>query len=355
MDEPRKSEMSKRINAEDVARLAGVSKSAVSRAFAAESSIAPEKKARVVEAAKKLGYRPNALARSLRTTKSNLVGVVLEEFVNPLFLRILELVTRKLQENGLHAVTVNAAKDLSLSEAMELVMQYRIDGLIVSSDMPLKIEYECAAMNIPVISFARSDRQISGTFGVCLDDEGAGRLAARHLIEQGYQVPAFAGGFPGVSVSVDRQNGFRTELAEHGIRLAEAGYAGDNTYDRGYEVGLRLLGSRMRPDSVFCVNDQVAIGVIDAARRHFGLNVPKQLGVIGVDDIWMARTAEYDLTTIMQPLEKMAENMIDFLVGGVAPSAGAVTHRLFQGTLIKRHSTDRASAHRVPGRRRAST
>ena len=140
----------------------------------------------MIEAAKKLGYRPNALARSLRTTRSNLIGIILEEFTNPLFLRILELITRKLQENGLHAIAINATKDLSLSEAMELVMQYRIDGLIVSSDMPLRMEFEWAAMSVPVIVFARSDRRIAGAFGICLDDEAAGALAARHLVERGY-------------------------------------------------------------------------------------------------------------------------------------------------------------------------
>jgi DNA-binding LacI/PurR family transcriptional regulator len=333
--------MARRTNAEDVARLAGVSKTTVSRAFAPESSISPDKKARVIEAAKKLGYRPNALARSLRTTRSNLVGIILEEFTNPLFLRILEAVTRKLQENGLHALTVNATKDLSLSEAMELVMQYRIDGLIVSSDMPLRVEYEWAAMSVPVIVFARSDRRIAGAFGICLDDEAAGALAARHLVERGYRRPAFVGGFPGVSVSIDRQNGLMTGLAEFGMRLAPVEYAGDNTYELGYEAGKRLLARAPRPDAVFCVNDQVAIGVIDAARRDFGLHVPNDLGVIGVDDIWIARTAEYDLTTITQPLEEMAQRMVELLIG---PDAGAKTRgsaTLFKGSLIERGSTRR--------------
>src|ERR1700689_1868462 len=108
------SRIAKRINADDVARLAGVSTTTVSRAFAPESSISAEKKARVVDAAKKLRYRPNALARSLRTTRSNLIGVIVQEFTNPLILRILKLLTRRLQENGLHAVAVNAAKDIGV-------------------------------------------------------------------------------------------------------------------------------------------------------------------------------------------------------------------------------------------------
>lgn len=333
--------MNKRINAEDVAKLAGVSKTAVSRAFSPDSSISADKKARVMEAARRLGYRPNALARSLRTTRSNLIGIILEEFTNPLFLRILELVTRRLQENGLHAVTVNAAKDISLVEAMELVMQYRIDGLIVSSDIPLKIEYECAAMKVPVIVFARSDRRIDGTFGICLDDEAAGRLAARHFSDKGYRRTAFVGGFPGVSVSIDRQNGLAAGLAEAGLRLVATEYAGDNTYDRGVEAGRRLFAADREIDSVFCVNDQVAIGLMDVARREFGRSVPDDLGVIGVDDIWMGRTFAYDLTTITQPLEAMADAMIRFLVDDAA--AAAPRPQLFQGTLVPRGSTRRQS------------
>lgn len=331
--------MSRRSNADDVARLAGVSKSTVSRAFSPSSSISPDKKARVIEAAKRLGYQPNAMARSLRTTRSNLVGIILEEFTNPLFLKILELITRKLQENGLHALAINATRDLSLSEAMDLVMQYRIDGLIVSSDMPLRVEYEWAAMKVPVIVFARSDKRTAGTFGICLDDMAAGHLAARHLISQGYRSPAFLGGFPGVSVSVERHNGFRNGLAELGVRLAGAEYAGDNTYDLGYAAAKRLLGGSPRPDSVFCVNDQVAIGVIDAARREFGLDVPHDVGVVGVDDIWMSRTAGYDLTTITQPLEAMAEAMIGLLLDGAGEPGPAI---LFEGTMAARGSTRRA-------------
>lgn len=333
--------MARRINAEDVARLAGVSKTTVSRAFAPSGSISAKKKNRVIEAAKKLGYRPNALARSLRTTRSNLIGIILEEFTNPLFLRILELLTRKLQENGLHAITVNATKDLSLSEAMELVMEYRIDGLIVSSDMPLRIEYEWTAMSVPVIVFARSDKRIAGAFGVCLDDEAAGVLAARHLVERGYRRPAFIGGFPGVSVSVDRQGGFMTGLAEFGARLAGVEYAGDNTYDLGYAAAKRLLGQTPRPDAVFCVNDQVAVGVIDAATIDFGLNVPRDLGVIGVDDIWIAHTARYNLTTITQPLEEMADAMISLLVQSDGAAGSPI---LFEGTLVPRGSTARDSS-----------
>jgi DNA-binding LacI/PurR family transcriptional regulator len=328
----------RRPNAVDVARLAGVSKSTVSRAFAEDSSISAHKKERIIEAARKLGYRPNAMARSLRTTRSNLVGILLEEFTNPLFLRILELITGRLQANGLHAIAVNASKDHSLSEAMELVMQYRIDGLIVSSDMPLQIEYECAQMNIPVVAFARRDRGIQGALSVCLDEIEAGRIAARHLVEQGYRTPAFVGGFPGVSVSVERHAGFRDELAEHGLRIAAIEYAGDNTYDLGLAAGKALLAGPSRPDSAFCVNDQVAIGVIDAARREFGLSVPADLGVIGVDDIWMARTAQYDLTTIVQPLEAMADALIELLLAPTPPDS---VQPHFKGTLVPRGSTRR--------------
>lgn len=325
----------RRPNAVDVARLAGVSKSTVSRAFAEDSSISALKKERIIEAARKLGYRPNAMARSLRTTRSNLVAILLEEFTNPLFLRILELITRRLQAHGLHAITVNASKDHSLSEAMELVMQYRIDGLIVSSDMPLQIEYECAQMNVPVIAFARRDRRIEGALSICLDEIEAGRIAARHLAEQGYRAPAFVGGFPGVSVSVERFTGFREGLAEYGLRVVASEYAGDNTYDRGLAAGRELLRGPVVPDSIFCVNDQVAIGLIDAA-GELGLDVPSMLGVIGVDDIWMAHTAQYDLTTIAQPLEAMADTLVEMMV---SPSPAESAQTLFQGTIIARGST----------------
>ena len=333
--------ITKRVNAEDVARLAGVSKTAVSRAFAVDSSISADKRARVIAAAQKLGYRPNALARSLRTTRSNLIGVIFQEFTNPLILRIFDLITRRLQENGLHAVAVNAAKDTSLTDAMELVLQYRIDGLIVSSDIPLKIEYECAEMNVPVIVFARSDKRSANTFGVCLNDESVGRMAARHLVAQGYRNPAFLGGIPNISASVERQNGFMAGLAESGISLSIIEYAGGDTYDRGYEAGRRLL-RETTPDAVFCVNDLVAIGLMDVAKTEFRMDIPSNLGIVGVDDIWVARTAQYDLTTIVQPLDEMVDYMMRLLQGDEV-RATDVKSMLFEGMLVARGSTRRES------------
>lgn len=348
--------MTRRINAEDVARLAGVSKTTVSRAFALDSSISPDKKRRVTEAAKKLGYRPNALARSLRTTRSNLIGVILREFTNPLILQILEFVTHHLQEKGLHAVTINAANDIGLSEAMELVLQYRIDGLVVFSDIPLKIEYECAAMSLPLIVFGRSDKRIPGTFGICMDDENAGRLAARHLIDQGYRKPAFVGCFRDVSVTLDRRNGFASGLAELGMPSPAVEYAGGNTYDDGYSAARRLLAQPDVPDAVFCESDQLATGFIDAAKSEFGLDIPYELGVLGVDDNWMSKTIQYDLTTIAQPLEDMAEATVRLMLAKHQKADDLPP--LFQGALVPRGSTrrtdERTETSTASGRLRAS-
>ena len=114
-------------------------------------------------------------------------------------------------------------------------------------------------------------------------------------------LPSWAA-IPGVSVSQDRYAGFRDTLAEAGVLLRAAEFCGDNTYGRALDASRDLFNQRELPDSVFCVNDQIAVAAIDAA-REVGLSIPNDLGVIGVDDIWMAQTGSYSLTTVAQPLE----------------------------------------------------
>ena len=330
-------------NAQDVARLAGVSPSTVSRAFVDEASISAQKKAKVLEAASKLGYRPNAMASSLRTRKSRLVGILLEEFTNPFFLRTLELLTRELQKVGLHAIVVNASHDISVEEAIDLIIQFRINALIVSSDIPLNVEFECSKMDIPVVSFARTERRIPNSTGICLDDFSAGYAAARHLLGKGYRHPGFVGGFPDVSVTIDRCAGFRERLAESGIRQFATTFVGDNTYDTGLAACREFLAGSDLPDSLFCVNDQVAVAAIDASMER-GLSVPGDIGVIGVDDIWVTRTRSYSVTTITQPLEAMSEAMAAVLADHNSGSARQRQTLRFEGRLVERESTRRAAA-----------
>lgn len=332
----------KRPNLSDIATLANVSRSTAQRAFTADSSISEAKRSKVLKAAAQLGYRPNALARSLRTTRTGLVGILMEEFSNPLFLSILGLLTRKLQENGLRALAVNATKDVSIDEAMDLIMQYRIDGLVVSSDMPLAVEYECSKMNVPVVSFARSDRNVQTSFGICLDDFHAGWLAGKHLAEKGYTRPGFIGGFRDVSVTQLRLEGFRQGLADAGLTISPVvEYAGDNTYKTGREASRKILSSPRSPDALFCVNDQVAIAAIDTA-TVMGRSVPNSLGVVGVDDIWFSETERYQLTTIRQPLEIMADEMVEVLANGSESLSELKKLRTHKGVLISRGSTEKS-------------
>ena len=333
--------VTKRVTVEDVARLAGVSISAVSRAFSPDPGglIKEAKRERVIEAAQKLGYRPNAFARSLRTTRTKLVGILLEEFENPLFLRVLDTLTRKLQELGFRALAINASKDISLADAISLVLEYRIEALIVSSDIPLRVEYECQRMNVPIFVFGRSDKKRAGVIEFCIDDEEAGRLAAHHLADCGYIRPAFVGGFPDVSVTIERLRGFTLGLAERGLKLAHSASAGDNTYGSALSVASTILGHKSRPDAVFCVNDQVAIAVVDCARAEFGLDVPQSLGVMGVDNLWFGATKSYSLTTIEQPIAEMA-GALAASVGALADRAATnVASRSFHGKVLVRSTT----------------
>jgi DNA-binding LacI/PurR family transcriptional regulator len=195
----------------------------------------------------------------------------------------------------------------SLDDAVKLLLSYQPDVVIVlAATLSSEAAEACGQAGTPALFFNRRPLNVEA-FGVTCDNVGGGRLVADHLIKLGHRRLAFVAGLPDASTNVDRWEGFRRGCLDHGLDEPLCVEAGAFAYESGYDSASRLLKEHSRPDGVFCANDILAIGFMDAARREFGLDIPGDLSVVGFDDIAMARWPSHALTTVRQPVGKMID------------------------------------------------
>jgi DNA-binding LacI/PurR family transcriptional regulator len=318
-----------------VAKLAGVSQATVSRVFTVGARVSTERRSRVLSAAKKLGYRPNVLARSLTRQSTNIIGIVMFRFTNPFYASLLKEFSRRLQAKGYWTLLLNSEGDEVADIALPTALQYQVDGIIITSaTLSSTLAEECDRIGTPVVLFNRysTDSKVNA---VCGDNFGAGRMVADALIDAGYTRFAYITGEENTSTSRDRERGFRERLRERRFEL-DLRDVGNFIYEDGYAAANRLLRRTDRPDAIFCANDLTAMAVFDVATGELGIRVPEELSIVGYDDISMASWPRYQLTTVCQPLEEMVAATIESLMHAIEnPQAERVT-KLIPSILVPR-------------------
>lgn len=302
----------------DVARHAGVSRSAVSRVFTPGASVSPSTAERVRAAADALGYRPNRLARSLLTGKSRMIGLVVAYLDNQFYPTALEQLCAALEAEGYNVLVFMAGQTTTgLDEVVEEILDYQVDGLILASvALTSDIAERCTARGVPVVLFNR--RQESGeAVAVTSDNVTGGRMAAERLIAAGCKRIAHIAGWEGASTQRDREAGFMEGLRAAGMGLY-AREVGDFRPDRAKEAARRMFsGSAPFPDAVFVANDYMAFMVMDVLRQELGLKVPEDVSIIGFDDTAVAGWPSYDLTTMRQDSKAMVVATVAALVAQI--------------------------------------
>lgn len=331
-----KSPIRRRATSYDVARAAGVAQSTVSRCFKDDGNISPETREKVLRIAAELGYSRNALARSLITRTSNMVGVIVTEFTmrnNPELVCALGI---KLRAAGLGLFVQVIESDAAIGSVLRQSMEFPLDGLICCAQMQVEDVDRFSSHGIPVLFF---NRIVAARHADCLslDHAEAGRMVARELYAAGHRALACIRGPEGAPVSALRVEGFRQALAELGIADVPM-QAADYSYDGGWNAFVDLLRDRPAPDAVFCANDQLALGAMDACRNDLGLRIPEDVSIIGFDDIADARRPGYALTTVHQPIAEMAEQAVSMLMERIAKPQLAARRILLRGRLIRRRS-----------------
>jgi DNA-binding LacI/PurR family transcriptional regulator len=196
----------------------------------------------------------------------------------------------------------------------------------------------CATHGTPVVLLNRNVPG-SGVHAVSCDNYEGGRAVARFLVERGHKRLAYAAGKPDTTTNLDREKGFVDQLRDLGMTLWDRAGDEDYTHDAGYRAALRLLKREQRPDAIFFANDIMAIGGIDAIRGETSLSIPKDVSIVGFDDIRMAEWPSYNLTTVRQPIPEMVERAGEILAQyqGGKPKKPRV--HLVRGDLIERGST----------------
>lgn len=322
----------------DVARLAGVSQSTVSRTFTPGASVSADARERVLAAAAELGYKPNALARSLIKRQSNIIGIVMANLTSPFHPYVLENFSQRLQALGRQVLLFDATPNDEIDSLVDQVLQYRVDGLIITSaTISSHMAGQCTGAGIPVVLFNRyvADANVSA---VCCDNVAGGRLAADALFDAGYRRLAYIAGREDSSTNLDREKGFSERLRARGVAHWQRELAGSYTYEAGYEAACRLLAGGDRPQAIFCAADSIALGAVDAARYRFGLSIPDDLSVIGFDDIPAAAWAGYALTTIRTPVRRMVDTTLQVLLDQLEQPSAEPVLKLIPGELIQRNS-----------------
>lgn len=323
------------VTAQDVADKAGVSRSAVSRAFTPGASVSARMRKRVEDAANELGYHPNVLASSLTTRRTKLIGLVSDNFHNPLFLDVFDLFSRGLQERGLRPLLVNLTGERDPENSINLLRQYSVDGVIVaSSTLPPGFAKAFADEGIPVVhSFGRHAPSPQATI-VGIDNIECGRMAARTLIARKYKKVGFIGGPELASSTQDRVTGFREELAKHPHIDVKHSYAGAYSFAAGRKEMQRLLEGQPQ-EAYFCGDDVLSVGALSAATES-GLSVPQDIGFIGLNDMEMAGWQNINLTTIRQPIVDIINSSLELMVNMLVDPDHQHQALLFPCELIER-------------------
>lgn len=325
--------------AEDVARLANVSISAVSRAFTPGASIAPKTRERIMKVAEEIGYQPNMIARSLMMGRSNIVGIGVGNLSNPFLSATLDLLTIKLAETGLRLLLFPTDDSSIARVPSREVLQYRLDAMVLlGTALSDELSEQCERARVPVILYNRQAEGAQRVFGVSGDNVYGARLIAAFLCAGGHRRFAYISGFDLSQASQQRLAGYAAYLAEHGIEPPVV-EPGNFSHEGAAGAMRRLLLRDSRPDAVFCANDLMAIAAIEVARYEFGLNVGHDISIVGFDDIAMARWASFSLTTYAQSTDALVDETINLIQA--ARSGAEPTNRTIGGSLVIRNSARR--------------
>lgn len=321
----------------DVARLAGVSQSAVSRAFTPKASISDETRAKIVAAAGALNYRPNVIARSLITRRSRTIGLVAAYLQNHFYPDVLEAMSARLKQRGYHILLFTADASDPADPMLDEIIGYRVDGIILASTtLSSHLAAECRAAGIPVLLFNRTT-SADGVSSVTGENVRGGGLIARFLAAGGHRRIAFMAGIEDSSTSRDREAGFLAGLAERSLALHRR-VVGHYRFDGAAAATRALLSDPEPPDALFCANDHMALAAIDVARHEFGLTLPHDLSIVGFDDVGPARWSSFSLTSFSQPVAGMVESAVDLITGLVEDASKAPRHEVVRGELMVRGS-----------------
>jgi LacI family transcriptional regulator len=323
----------------DVARLAGVSTTTVSRVLNNHPQVSAETRLKVQQAIAQCGYRPSQVARGLRLQASNILGLIISDIANPFFPSVVRGIEDVAYAHQYRLLLCNSGEDAE-REALyiDVLQAQRVAGVIISPHDEDSTRCETLiASGIPVVAMDRRLRRLEVDTVVTDNIEGAYQ-AVRHLLRLGHRRVGLVGGPLLTTTGRERQEGYRKALLEAGIqpdqRLIKIG---DFRQEGGYRAGSELLAAEEPPTAIFVSNNLMALGVLDAIREK-GLKIPEDIALVAFDDLPWAASLVCPLTTVAQPTYELGQMVAEMLLGRIADRERPIRKIKLEPTLIVRQS-----------------
>jgi LacI family transcriptional regulator len=303
----------------DIAKALNVSSSTVSRALKDYPGISKQTKVKVKELAEKLNYRPNAVALSLRKSKSFTIGVIIPEVVHFFFSTVISGIEEVAFANGYNVILCQTNENLEREKSsIATILSNQIDGLLISYSKETSdfahfqnlIDY-----NFPMVFFDRIPK-LENTVNVTVDDYSGAKQAVEHLIDQGYRKIFHLAGPKNLLISINREEGYKSALEEAGLTYdpGMVRYSPLGTEDESYQVCLEIFKDPdTRPDAVFAANDVAAAGAMKAI-KSYGLRIPEEVGVVGFSNWQFSSMIDPPLSTVSQPGFEIGERATKLLL-----------------------------------------
>jgi LacI family transcriptional regulator len=338
----------------DVARLAGVSVTTVSRVLSGSPRVDENTRARVEKAIARIKYRPNLLAQGLRSKSGNVIGLVVPEILHETFATFIQCTQRFCVEHGLDLIVGNTGGRPEVEGAfIDNLLRRHVDGVIFSrvSDKS-RVLHTIEKWNVPAVIIDRAlEREDVPT--VVLDNRQAGVLAADHLIGLGHRSVAVVTGPQDIGLARDRHKGFVAALRKHHLAIPpENVYEGDFKFESGRAAAQAFLDRGLPMTAIWCHNDLMAGGVMNVFQRS-GVRIPRDVSLIGMDDTSLARMSVPSLTTLTQPFEEMCRQAVDLVIRMRAGERIVEKRTVLAPDIIVRESTGPVPARRVAKAARA--
>lgn len=314
--------MGKRPTAKEVAEAAGVSKWTVIRAFTPGASIAEKSRAKVMEVARELNYSPNLLARSLATNLTHQVAAFVDDFSNPHKLPLIAALTEIMQSEELVVSIININKHFDHIHALLSADQRQFDAVLLCGTAfrdEMLTDARLGPGTPPMFVLAR-DSQIDEVPAITCDADVAMTEICSYLAMKPYRRPGFMAGPQTLSTALGRRRLFRDFWLGRGIPSVQDLSAETYSQAEGAAIMrtyLEQVPAEQRVDLIMCENDILALGAIDAIRYQFGLRVPEDIAVVGFDNVDLASSPAYELTTYEQPIELMVRKAADMILGRI--------------------------------------
>ena len=326
----------------EIAQICGVSKATVSRVINSNpQGVGPKTREKILKTIQDLNYRPNALARSVATSKSGTIGLIIPDVSNFFYPKMIRGVTDYLDTCGYSVIVGNSdySPEQEAQQLMRLIDR-RVDGILLFSGVSNK-EFltDFRKYNIPLgLIGRRNDYSLSDT-SISGDNIRGGYISASHLLKTGSRRVVYVEGNPKVTGSQQRLQGYQQAHLEYGIPIQEELIiSGDYSIDFGRYVAKNLLKSGMKLDSIMTGSDLIAIGIVTELLKN-GVRIPDDVEVIGYDNIGLTTVFHPTLSTVSKPHYEMAQHISEQLIRIIQGQTIALPHTVVEPTLVLRETT----------------